>query len=742
MTSSFSRLKFLTTAMRMAITALSEGRLTASPARWLIDLRHLYGLMNGRRQSPSSTTSPDEGNALERQGVALARDAFIGAAQERLAAFLEAETILDLTPPAHPQVSVLLVLHNRAELTLGCIESLMAHRRVGLEVVIVDNASTDQTPALLSRLRGVQTIHSPENLGFLHACNAAARVAQGDYLLFLNNDTVVRPGSLAAALETITRDPSIGAVGGRLVFPDGRLQEAGSIIWNDGSCLGYGRNDSPWLPAYTFERDVDYCSAAFLLTPRSRFAALGGFDARYQPAYYEDADYCVRLWKAGARVVFEPRAIVTHVEFGSAASEARAVTMQLEHRAAFVEAHRAWLEGQPAPALTRPRRASARSGARLRILMVDDRVPRRAMGFGFPRATALVSAMVELGHSVTLLPTSAGDEDPERAHDDIPRRVEVVGGDVSGRVRALFAERQGEYDVVLVSRPHNMAMLRARLGSPATWMAGAAIVYDAEAVTAHRDVARRRLQGSSLTDAEAGRLVADEVALARDVDAVMAVSEFERAAFDAACPGRVHLIGHAVEPAPSPAPAEARREILFVGAFHELSPNGDAAVWFLTEVLPLVRERLGDGVRVTIAGPDPPEAIVRLQAPGVDVPGSVQDLGPLYNRARVFIAPTRFAAGIPLKVLDAAAHGVPAVVTPLLASQLSWTPGQDLLAAADPRGFADACVRLFEDDELWTSVRRAALARIERRFTRRMFTAALDAALDSVTTRAEAMSSS
>src|SRR5687768_15773661 len=159
MTSSFSRLKFLTTAMRMAITALSEGRLTASPARWLIDLRHLYGLMGGRRESPISTTSPDEGNALG-QGVALARDAFIGAAQERLAAFLEAETILDLTPPAHPQVSVLLVLHNRAELTFGCIESLMAQRRVGLEVVIVDNASTDQTPALLSRLRGVQTIHS------------------------------------------------------------------------------------------------------------------------------------------------------------------------------------------------------------------------------------------------------------------------------------------------------------------------------------------------------------------------------------------------------------------------------------------------------------------------------------------------------------------------------------------------------------------------------------------------------
>lgn len=736
MTSSFSRLQFLTTAVRMAVTALSEGRLTASPSRWLIDLRHLHGLMRPRPQSSDSTTSPDD-------RVPLDRDAFIAAARDRLAAFLEQGTVLDLTPPAHPQVSVLLVLHNRAELTLGCLESLVAQQGVGLEVVIVDNASTDQTPALLGRLRGVRTIHSPENLGFLRACNAAARVARGDYLLFMNNDTVVRPGSVAAALDTITGDSSIGAVGARLVFPDGRLQEAGSIIWNDGSCLGYGRNDSPWLPAYGFERDVDFCSAAFLLTPRSRFAALSGFDQRFQPAYYEDADYCVRLWKSGARVVYDPRAIVTHVEFGSAASAARAVTMQLERRAAFVEAHRDWLRGQPAPAPARPRRASARSGARLRILMVDDRVPRRAMGFGFPRAAAMVSAMVQLGHSVTLLPTSAGDEDLERAYLDIPRRVEVVGGDVSGRVRELFAERQGEYDVVVVSRSHNMAMLRAKLGPPRAWMPGAAIVYDAEAVTARRDVTRLGLQGSPLTDAEAGRLVADELALARDVDAVMAVSELERAAFDAVCAGRVHLIGHAVEPAPSPAAAEARREILFVGAFHELSPNGDAAVWFLTEVLPLVRARLGDGVRVTIAGPDPPEALRRLQGPGIDLRGSVPDLGPLYDRARVFIAPTRFAAGIPLKVLDAAAHGVPAVVTPLLASQLSWTPGRDLLAADDPQGFADACIRLFEDDGLWACIRGAALARIEQRFSPRVFSAALDAALASLTTtRAEAMSAS
>ena len=728
--SPLSGLKFLTTAVRMAVTALSEGRLTASPARWLTDLRHLYGLM--REPSARATPGPPSDAA-----VPLERDAFIAAAQQRLASFLADGRTLDLTPPAHPAVSVLLVLHNRAELTLGCLESLVAQDGVRFEVVIVDNASTDDTGVLLDRLRGVETIRSPENLGFLHACNLAARAARGDSLLFLNNDTVVHPGSVAAALDTLARDPSIGAVGGRLVFPDGRLQEAGSIIWNDGSCLGYGRGDSPWLAPYAFERDVDFCSAAFLLTPRSRFTALGGFDPRYEPAYYEDADYCVRLWKAGARVVYDPRAVVTHVEFGSAASAARAVTMQLERRSTFVDAHRAWLARQPAPLPARPRPASARAGQGLRILVVDDRVPRRSMGFGFPRAAALVSSLVELGHSVTLLPTSAGDEDLERAYVDIPRRVEVVSGDVSRRVRDLFQERQGEYDVVLVSRSHNVAMLRAKLGPPPAWMPGAAVVYDAEAVTAYREAARRRLQGAPMTEDEAGRLVRDELALALEAGAVLAVSEAERAAFDRVCPGRVHLVGHAVPATPTPSPAENRREILFVGAFHELSPNEDAARWFLTEVLPTLRERFGDTVKVTIVGPDPPQAVARFAGPGIDVAGPVPDLRPVYDRARIFIAPTRFAAGIPLKVVDAAAHGVPAVVTPLLASQLAWTPGEDLLVGDGPQAFAESCIRLFEDTALWARIRRAALARIERDYAPQVFTARLGAALDRVTARAE-----
>ena len=136
--------------------------------------------------------------------------------------------------------------------------------------------------------------------------NQAAREAHGKYLLVLNNDAQLQPGALRSALTTIGSSPDIGAVGGRIILLDGTLQEAGSIIWRDGSCLGYGRGDDPFAPTYMFRRDVDYCSGAFLLTPRALWNQMGGFDEKYKPAYYEETDYCMRLWERGLRVVFDP----------------------------------------------------------------------------------------------------------------------------------------------------------------------------------------------------------------------------------------------------------------------------------------------------------------------------------------------------------------------------------------------------------------------------------------------------
>jgi GT2 family glycosyltransferase len=718
----FPHFRYLATAARMAVNALREGRLSASPARWLLDLRHLRGVMQAAGKPaamPAARPVPGAHPAASAETLAAARAAF--------GAFLRDGSVLDFETPADPLVSVLLILHNRAEITFRCLQSLAADRSVPLDLVMLDNASSDRTRELLDRVRGVRIVRSPENVGFLRGCNQAARVARGRYLLFLNNDTQLGPGSLAAALETIAGDASIGAVGGRLVFPDGRLQEAGSIIWNDGSCVGHGRGDGPWRPEYSFQRDVDFCSAAFLLTPRRLFAGLGGFDDRYAPAYYEDADYCVRLWKSGMRVVYEPRAVVTHVEFASG-SPASAAALQLARRTTFVDAHREWLTDQAPPAPSGTWRARSHPHDSRQLIVVDDRVPHARLGAGYPRARTIVQAARELGYRVTLYPLQVPDEEWTEAYSDIPRDVEVILGAGQQGLRGFLAERLPHCDVLFVSRPHNMRMVAPLLSAlPAESIPR--LVYDAEAIFALREIGRRQLLGPPMTDAEQRQLLTEELTLAARADLVFTVSEPERQQFLEGGVRHVHTLGFSLIPNPTSSSFESREGFLFVGAVTEGSPNADSVRWLADEILPRLMERLECRPRVQVAGRHDASEAPLLARRTLEMVGVVDDLRTLYDGARVFLAPTRFAAGLPHKVMEAAAFGVPVVCTSILARQLGWRDNVEVLVADSADDFAARAAAVYRDVALWTRLREAALTRVTEDCSPESFRAALGRAL-------------
>ena len=166
----------------------------------------------------------------------------------------------------------------------------------------------------LAAVPGIRLIVNPSNLGYLRSCNTAARVAKGEFLLLLNNDTQVLPDWLDPLLLPFRSRSDVGAVGSKLLYPDGRLQEAGCIVWDDGSGWNFGRLDSPDRPAYNYLREVDYCSAASLLVPRALFNEMGGFDERYAPAYCEDSDLAFRLRERGYKVLYQPRSRIVHHE--------------------------------------------------------------------------------------------------------------------------------------------------------------------------------------------------------------------------------------------------------------------------------------------------------------------------------------------------------------------------------------------------------------------------------------------
>jgi GT2 family glycosyltransferase len=632
-------MRFLRSAAKRGWIAFREGRLPLSPSLWMRHLKHHWIELG--------TTAQDD--SLQRIKAALTGDR-----SAELRAFLASGQRLTLPTAPGPELSILIVAFRRPELLLACLRALRA--RVPFEVIIVDNGGSGE---LLERIDGATIVKNAHNVGFPAAVNQAARLAQGRNLLLLNHDATPLPGSIDAALDALTSDAGdVGAVGARLILPDGRLQEAGSTIRADGSCVGIGRGASPDEPPFMFRRDVDFCSGAFLLTPRDRFTALGGFDEGYGPAYYEEVDYCVRLWKRGWRVVYEPSAAVAHFEFAASPSPGVAMQMQAERRARFVAAHGGWRRPQP-------------SG--MRILVIDDRVPHMHLGSGFPRMQAMVRALIAAGHEVTFFPLLWPDDSWDGVRATLPPTVEVmlrVG--VSGLGRLL---RERRFDRILVSRPNNLRTLRTIAPRADD------IIYDAEALFALRD----------------GTDVASELELAHGVRAIVAVSAAERSHFRHLAP--TFIVGHALTPAPTPRPFAARAGLLFVGAFHhERSPNSESMRWFAEAVLPRLK------LEVTAIGHRAPSL------PGIAVHERVDDLTPYYDRARVFIAPTRAGAGLPYKIHHAAAHGLPVVTTSLMAQQLGWR--DELSIADDAADFAAAIEALHDDAALWSRRRQAALERV------------------------------
>ena len=226
----------------------------------------------------------------------------------------------------HPTVSIIIAVFNKVEITRKCLEALKQNTPEGIcEVIIIDNASTDGTKDFLDNLRNeIKLITNRDNMGYTIANNQGAKIALGKYLAFLNNDAFPQKGWLDFLMQIMEKDPDVGAVGAKLIYPDGRLQEAGAIIFSDGNAWNFGKGDHDAdKEIYNDIIEVDYCSSACLLVRREFFQHLGGFDERYTPAYYEDSDLCFGIRKLGYKVMFNPKAIAIHHEAATAGIDAQ-----------------------------------------------------------------------------------------------------------------------------------------------------------------------------------------------------------------------------------------------------------------------------------------------------------------------------------------------------------------------------------------------------------------------------------
>jgi GT2 family glycosyltransferase len=612
-----------------------------------------------------------------------------------------------------PQVSIVIPIHGKLAYTIACLRSIARHAtQATFEVIVVDDASPDDSVASLEQIAGLRLLRNGGNLGFIDSCNSGAAAARGEFLLFLNNDTQLTDGWLGALLRCFVDRPDCGIAGSRLVYPDGRLQEAGALVFNDGRCWTTGRFEARDHPAFRYRREVDYVSGAALLIRKAVFQQVGGFDTRYAPAYYEDTDLAFAVRQLGLRVYYEPGSTVIHCEGISAGTDLDSGMKQHQrpNQAKFVAKWKAELAGQPPVGTPLPR--AIRWHRRGRVLVVDAMMPEPARDSGSLRLCAMLGLLDKQGWSTAFLP------DDGRASSHEIAVLGALGIETLCRPQVSdlphwLRQHGGSLHAVIMSR-HTVAgqyVELVRRHAPQ-----ARLIFDTVDLHFLREERAAELAGSTTLTRQAEVSRRSELALIHQADITFVVSPHEKTLLAELAPkARVEVLSNIHEVYGRGNAHAQRRDLVFIGGYGH-PPNSDAIHWLAREILPRLREAMPD-IQLHVLG-DVPDAKQReLAVPGLQFHGRVPDLAPWLDACLASLAPLRFGAGVKGKINMSMSHGVPVIATHIAAEGMQLGNGVDVLLADDATAFVDAVLRLQRDEALWKRLSDNGLENVRQHFS-------------------------
>lgn len=593
-----------------------------------------------------------------------------------------------------PEVSIVIAAYGKVNYTLRCLQSIARNPpSVPFEVLVVEDASGEVDARACGEVAGVRFVLNEQNLGYLRSCNRAVGLTTGAYVYLLNNDTQVLPGAIDALLARCRHGAKVMA-GSRLVYPDGTLQDAGGVVWQNGRAWIYGRGDHPSRHAYNYPREVDYCTGASLMLPRSLWDEVGGYDERYAPAYYEDTDLAFKVREAGGRVFYEPRSVVIHdegVSHGRSENEGLKAYQKLNAQK-LAERWAVQIQADSYPHAECLLKAKDRARHRKTILVIDHYIPEADRDAGSRSILSFIEALLDLGHVVKFWPDNFR-ATPGYTEALQARGVEVFAAPESFSYVNWLQTNGACLDGVLLSRPtvakSYIDVIRRLTKIP--------VVFYGHDLHFARMAMQADVTGNSRLREEAEEMKALETRIWSSVDVSFYPAQEEVDAVKALSPSvdvrRANAYCLTVGPPRSA--RERSNDLLFVAGFRH-PPNEDAAAWLVEAVMPHVRRALPD-VRLVLAGSSPTERVKALACDAVTVTGSLsaEALAEQYQRAQVAVVPLRFGAGVKLKVLEAMVERVPLVTTSVGVQGL---PDAGFLPVADDaEGFAAHVVSLLRD---------------------------------------------
>jgi len=532
--------------------------------------------------------------------------------------------------------------------------------------------------------------------------------------VFLNNDTQVQDGWLDALVAPLDAHAEIGIIGSRLLYPNGRQQEAGAIVFNDASAWKYGHLDAPGRPQYGYLRDVDYVSGAALAVRKSLFEQLGGFDERYAPAYYEDTDLCLAIRASGHRVLYQPEATVVHFEGASHGTDENAGLKgyQVRNRVLFRDKWAARLARRSHGAPDSDLELEKDRGARRRVLVVDIYMLTPDRESGSLRMLNFITILQGLGCKVTFAASNL--ECPEPYLSMLQQRgVEVLYRPHVRSVAQHLRQCGHYYDLVILSRLDTASRF---LGTARRFCPSARLVYDTVDLHYLREQRLAALTGDDAMQKWSQLREREELALS---STPLYHPPFQAERFFCA-PAADYVFF------PSRLETLKRQDLLIEAARHVATPvkfllAGDGGQWSRYQSL-IDSYQLGERVRLLGRITEAEKRVFYANALAVFYGPRDEDYGYVTLEAmlatcRLTVAPLRYGAGVKGKVNQSLAHGVPVVATSQGAEGMFLVDEESILIADKPQDFAAAVLRLYREPALWQRLSNAGLEVMERHFS-------------------------
>ncbi|MGR8933321.1 MAG: glycosyltransferase [Gammaproteobacteria bacterium] len=604
-----------------------------------------------------------------------------------------------------PDVSIVIPVHNKFAVTYNCLAALLfAYNKASFEVIVVDDGSSDETMDMLELVDGVFYLRNEASQGFIRSCGRGASVARGRYVVMLNNDTEPTARWLDELLFVFEQFDKVGLAGSKLLYPDGKLQEAGGIVWQNGNPWNYGRGGNPQDPRFNYSRQVDYLSGASIMLPKSLWDKLGGFSEEYIPAYFEDTDLAFKVRAAGFKTVYAPLSVVYHFEGVSSGTSVASGTKRYQEinrpkfKHKWIAACR--LNGEEGLEVD----FNKDRGVNHRALVIDYQTPRPDMDAGSYAAIQEMRLLQSLGFKVTFVPENMA---YLGQYTELLQRmgIEVIYAPFAGSVEEILKERGKEFDVVYMTRyyvaKNHLRFVRQHAPKARVLFCNADLHFLREI----REAIERKDENAL---EHARQVREEELAIMRQVDVSLSYNSIEHAVILShnlqqtkvvTCPWVVDV----KESTPGYA---ARSDIAFLGGFGH-PPNKAAVLFFIDQVMPILRQRLPDA-KFRIYGSNVPKEIETMAGKDVVVEGYIEDVADVYDSCRVFVAPLLTGAGIKGKVIDALAHGTPSVLTPIAAEGTPLRHGLEVMIAETAEEWADAVSRLYTEQALWENMSSSA----------------------------------